>query len=121
MAKILIVEDHEATRRTLVKRLSKAGHEVEGADSGIFGLELLKVTDFDLVVLDFMMKKMNGMQTFEQMKILKPSIPYVMLTAYAHEGMIKQFMNEGGADFIVKPFKEDLEIRIEKALGASDN
>lgn len=116
MAKILVVEDHDATRITLSRRLLKAGHEVASVASGFDGLEKIREEDFELVLLDFMMKGMNGMHTFEQMKKLRPDLPYIMVTAYAHSGLVKEFIGEGGTDFIVKPFGEDFEERIDRNL-----
>ncbi|MFQ5481182.1 MAG: response regulator [Nitrospinaceae bacterium] len=116
MAKILIVEDHDKTRLTLYRRLERAGHEVVSVPTGFEGIELLREGNFELVLLDFMMKGLNGMYTFEQMKVIRPDLPYVMMTAYAHSGLVKEFMHEGGVDFIVKPFGEDFEERIERDL-----
>ncbi len=112
MAKILIVEDHNGTRVTLTRRLNKSGHEVTTVASGYDGVEKLREGDYNLVLLDFMMKGMNGIHTFEQMKDIRNDLPYIMVTAYAHSGLVKEFMGEGGADFIVKPFGEDFEERI---------
>lgn len=116
MARILVVEDHDATRITLSRRLQKAGHDVFQAASGFDGVEKVREQDFELVLLDFMMKGMNGMHTFEQMKKLRPDLPYIMVTAYAHSGLVKEFIGEGGTDFIVKPFGEDFEERIDRNL-----
>ncbi len=116
MAKILVVEDHNATRVTLTRRLSKNGHQVVTVPTGYDGVEKLRQEDFDLVLLDFMMKGMNGIHTFEQMKTIRKDLPYIMVTAYAHSGLVKEFMGEGGADFIVKPFGEDFEERIDHNL-----
>ena len=116
MAKILVVEDHNATRVTLTRRLTKDGHEVVTVPNGFEGIEKLKEEEFTLVLLDFMMKGMNGIHTFEQMKEIRTDLPYIMVTAYAHSGLVREFMSEGGADFIVKPFGEDFEMRITKNL-----
>lgn len=116
MSTILVVEDHELTRKTLNRRLSKAGHSVLEAVSGNSGIEMLQSNPVDLVLIDFMMKNMNGMQTFERMREVKPEIPCAMLTAYAHSGLIKQFIAEGGADFMVKPIGEDFEKRVDAIL-----
>jgi CheY-like chemotaxis protein len=116
MATILIVEDHDMTRNVLNRRLAKEGHSVLTASNGGEGIELLTANEVDLVILDFMMKSMNGMQTYEKMKELKPSVPCVMVTAYAHAGLVKQFLQEGGADFVVKPIREDFENRINSIL-----
>lgn len=112
MAKILVVEDHNATRLTLTRRLSKSGHQVDTVSSGYDGLEKLRQEDYELVLLDFMMKGMNGIHAFEAMKTIRNDLPYIMVTAYAHSGLVKEFMGEGGSDFIVKPFGEDFEKRI---------
>jgi CheY-like chemotaxis protein len=107
MSTILIVEDHELTRKTLNRRLSKAGHSVLEAVNG--------------PSMDFMMKNMTGMQTFERMREMKPEIPCAMITAYAHSGLIKQFIAEGGADFMVKPIGEDFEKRVDAILAKANN
>ncbi len=120
MSTILVVEDHELTRKTLNRRLSKAGHSVLEAVSGNSGIELLQSNPVDLVLMDFMMKNKNGMQTFERMRELKPEIPCAMITAYAHSGLIKQFIAEGGADFMVKPIGEDFEERVAAILTKTD-
>lgn len=120
MSTILVVEDHELTRKTLNRRLSKAGHSVLEAVNGNSGIELLESNSVDLVLMDFMMKNMNGMQTFERMREVKPEIPCAMLTAYAHSGLIKQFIAEGGADFMVKPIGEDFEKRVDAILTQTD-
>ena len=112
MATILVVDDHDMTRTMINRRLSAKGYSILEASSGSVGVRLFQDNDVDLVILDFMMKTLNGMQTFEKMKEIKPSVPCVMVTAYAHAGLVKQFMQDGGADFMVKPIREDFERRI---------
>lgn len=121
MSTILVVEDHELTRKTLNRRLSKAGHSVIEAVNGNLGIKMLESNSVDLVLMDFMMKNMNGMQTFERMKEMKPETPCAMITAYAHSGLIKQFIAEGGADFMVKPIGEDFEKRVDAILTKTDS
>lgn len=116
MVTILIVDDHPLTRTVIHRRLEKEGFNVLEADNGTIGVELLRANDVDLVLLDFMMKNMNGMQTFDQMKFFKPKVPYIMITAYAHPELVKQFMKEGGAEFLVKPLRQDFEQRIKEVL-----
>ncbi|NIQ00315.1 MAG: response regulator [Nitrospinaceae bacterium] len=121
MSTILIVEDHELTRKTLHRRLSKAGYSVLEAANGNSGLDMLKSNAVDLILMDFMMKNMNGMQTFEKMREIKPETPCAMITAYAHSSLVKQFISEGGADFMVKPIGEDFEQRVEAILAGSNS
>ncbi len=117
MSNILIVEDHDMTRKVLNRRLAKEGHKVMEASNGFSGIQILEEEEVDLVIMDFMMKTMNGMQTFEKMKEIKPNVPCIMVTAYAHAGLVKQFVDEGGADFLVKPIREDFEDRVNNILG----
>ena len=121
MSTILVVDDHELTRKTLHRRLEKAGHSVIEAPNAKSGIKLLQSKTIDLILMDFMMKNMNGMQTFEKMKELKPEVPCAMVTAYAHSGLIKQFISEGGADFMVKPIGEDFEARVNAILELEKN
>ena len=121
MSTILVVEDHELTRKTLNRRLSKAGHSVLEAVNGNSGIEMLQSNPVDLILMAFMMKNMNGMQTFERMREVKPETPCAMITAYAHSGLIKQFIAEGGADFMVKPIGEDFEKRVNAILTKTGN
>jgi len=124
MSTILVVDDHELTRKTLHRRLEKAGHSVYEAPNAKSGIKLLQSKTIDLILMDFMMKNMNGMQAFEKMKDMKPEVPCAMITAYAHSGLIKQFISEGGVDFMVKPIGEDFEKRVsailEREEGRSD-
>ena len=121
MATILIVDDHALTRTFLHRRLEKEGFEILEADCGAVAVELLRHRKVDLVLLDFMMKNLNGMQTYEQMKYFKPDVLCIMITAYAHPGLVKQFMEAGGAEFLVKPLREDFERRIRTVLDKHRN
>ncbi|MBI4384510.1 MAG: response regulator [Nitrospinae bacterium] len=116
MATILIIDDHALTRKVLNRRLAREGFNILEAENGADGVQLLRTKDVDLVLLDFMMKVMNGIETYEKIKFFKPEVPCVMMTAYAHSALVKQFMEEGGADFLVKPIREDFEHRIKDIL-----
>lgn len=121
MVTILIVDDHALTRTFIHRRLEKEGFSILEAENGTIGVELLRANDVDLVLLDFMMKNMNGMQTFEQMKFFRPNVLCIMITAYAHPGLVTQFMKAGGAEFLVKPLREDFERRIKEVLMKHQN
>lgn len=116
MATILIIDDHALTRKVLNRRLAKEGFSILEAENGADGVQLLRTKNVDLVLLDFMMKVMNGIETYEKIKFFKPEVPCIMMTAYAHSALVKQFMEEGGADFLVKPIREDFEHRIKDIL-----
>ena len=71
---------------------------------------------FNQLSLEQQWSSLNGIQTFERMREIKPEVPCAMLTAYSHSGLTKQFFDEGGADFMVKPIGEDFEERVNAIL-----
>ena len=74
MPKILIIEDEAAIRRVLVKILSEENdkYQVEEAEDGLVGVEKIKKDDYDLVLCDIKMPKMDGVEVLEAVKKLKP-------------------------------------------------
>ena len=77
MSKLLIVEDEEAIRRVLVKILKEnnSKYEIEEASDGVMAFEMIKNQDFDLVLCDIKMPKMDGIEVLEKTKTEKPDIP----------------------------------------------
>src|SRR5690606_18826121 len=84
MYRILIIEDEAAIRRVLVKILSEEnqGYEVFEAEDGLAGMEMLQKEDFDLVLCDIKMPKMDGVEVLEAVKKIKPEIPMVMISGH---------------------------------------
>ena len=82
MPKILIIEDEAAIRRVLTKILSEENdtYEVQEAEDGLSGIELIKDNDFDLVLCDIKMPKMDGVEVLEAAKKIKPETPIVMIS-----------------------------------------
>ncbi len=80
MSKILIIEDEAAIRRVLAKILSEESDSyiVDDAEDGLQGLEKIKNNDYDLVLCDIKMPKMDGVEVLEAVKKIKPEIPMVM-------------------------------------------
>ena len=74
MSKILIIEDEAAIRRVLVKILSEENnsYQVTEAEDGLAGIEIIKKDDFDLVLCDIKMPKMDGVEVLEAIKKIKP-------------------------------------------------
>jgi len=81
MPKILIIEDEASIRRVLVKILSEENdsYQVEGVEDGILGLAKVKAEDYDLILCDIKMPKMDGVEVLENIKKIKPEIPVVMI------------------------------------------
>ena len=84
MSKILIIEDEAAIRRVLKKIISEENETyiIEEAEDGLEGLEMLKNNDFDLILCDIKMPKMDGVEVLEKAKKLHPEIPIVMISGH---------------------------------------
>ncbi len=105
MAKILIIEDEAAIRRVLVKILSEENskYEVFEAEDGLVGIEKIKVEDYDLVLCDIKMPKMDGVEVLEAIKKIKPEIPIVMISGHGDLDTAVNTMRLGAFDYISKP------------------
>jgi len=105
MSKILIIEDEASIRRVLTKILSEESdsYQVEEAEDGIKGLEKIKNTDYDLVLCDIKMPKMDGVELLEAVKKIKPEIPMVMISGHGDMETAIQTMRLGAFDYISKP------------------
>lgn len=105
MARILIIEDEAAIRRVLVKILSEEnqGYEVFEAEDGLAGMEIIKKEDFDLVLCDIKMPKMDGVEVLEAVKKIKPEIPMVMISGHGDLDTAVNTMRMGAFDYISKP------------------
>lgn len=105
MSKILIIEDEAAIRRVLVKILSEENdtYQVEEAEDGLVGVEKIKNNDFDLVLCDIKMPKMDGVEVLEATKKIKPEIPMVMISGHGDLDTAVNTMRLGAFDYISKP------------------
>jgi len=105
MLKILIIEDEAAIRRVLVKILTEENKEyqVEEAEDGVVGMEKLKENDYDLVLCDIKMPKMDGIEVLEATKKIKPEIPIVMISGHGDLDTAVNTMRMGAFDYISKP------------------
>ncbi|MFD1614311.1 sigma-54-dependent transcriptional regulator [Gelatiniphilus marinus] len=105
MPKILIIEDEAAIRRVLVKILSEENdaYQVEEAEDGLVGTEKIKNDDFDLVLCDIKMPKMDGVEVLEAVKKIKPEIPMVMISGHGDLDTAVNTMRLGAFDYISKP------------------
>jgi two-component system, NtrC family, nitrogen regulation response regulator NtrX len=105
MSKILIIEDEAAIRRVLSKILSEENdtYIVEDAEDGLAGLEKIKNNDYDLVLCDIKMPKMDGVEVLEAVKKIKPEIPMVMISGHGDMETAIQTMRLGAFDYISKP------------------
>ncbi|MAM19446.1 MAG: sigma-54 dependent transcriptional regulator [Christiangramia sp.] len=105
MAKILLIEDEASIRRVLVKILSEENkdYEVVEAEDGLAGMERIKNEDFDLVLCDIKMPKMDGVEVLEATKKIKPDVPMVMISGHGDLDTAVNTMKIGAFDYISKP------------------
>ena len=105
MSNILIIEDEAAIRRVLIKILSEENdsYNVSEAEDGLAGIERLRNEDFDLVLCDIKMPKMDGVEVLETVKKLKPEIPVVMISGHGDLDTAVNTMRLGAFDYISKP------------------
>jgi len=105
MSNILIIEDEAAIRRVLVKILSEENdtYNVSEAEDGLAGIEMIRKEDFDLVLCDIKMPKMDGVEVLEMAKKLKPETPIVMISGHGDIDTAVNTMRLGAFDYISKP------------------
>lgn len=101
--RVLIVDDEDDFRETIVKRLNARKIQAEGAASGVKALEVLKDKDFDVMVLDVKMPDMDGIETLRHVKKMKPEIEVIMLTGHASVEFGIKGMQLGAFDYVMKP------------------
>lgn len=103
--KILIVDDEKITLKNLMHVMEKEGYEVVGALSGPIALKILEEQEFDVVLTDLKVEKVDGMQILKRCKELYPNTEVIMITGYATVETAVNTMKYGAFYYIAKPFK----------------
>ncbi|CUS76339.1 Response regulator receiver domain-containing protein [Candidatus Kryptonium thompsonii] len=117
-SRILVVDDEEALRYLLSSELAAEGYEVETAGDGDEAIESIKQKDYDVVLLDIKMPRVDGFEVLRFIKQNKPEIKVIMLTAYADVKNAIEALKLGASDFVSKPYDlEDILTSINRALG----
>jgi DNA-binding NtrC family response regulator len=106
-AKILIVDDEKVTMKNLEHVMKKEGYEVVGTESGQNALKLLDEYQFDVVLTDLRMEKVDGIQILKRCRELYPDTEVVIITGYATLESAIHTMKQGAFYYIAKPFKLD--------------
>ena len=104
--RILVVEDNDANRQLLARRLSRQGFQVGEAADGKQGLEMLRSRGFDLMLLDIMMPEMDGYQVLEIVKSdpVMREIPVIMISALDAMDSVVRCIEMGAEDYLTKPY-----------------
>src|SRR3990172_9022327 len=111
--RILVVDDEAPQRELIGGFLKKQGHDVLLAGSGAEALTRLREMRVDLVLSDFKMPGMSGLEVLRGVKAVNPEIPFILMTAYGTVETAVQAMREGAADYLTKPLDlEELQLRI---------
>ena len=103
MAKILIIDDERAIRNTLREILEYEDYEVEDIDNGVDGLELIRKNDYNLVLCDIKMNRMDGMEVLSEGLSIKPDLPFIMISGHGTVETAVEASKKGAFDFISKP------------------
>jgi two-component system copper resistance phosphate regulon response regulator CusR len=121
MKTILIVEDDRRIAQNIYRGLHAENFEAEIAYDGITGKNLALSKKFDLILLDVNLPGLKGYDVCQQIRVYKPSIPIIMLTAYGEIEDKVEGLNKGANDYIVKPFDfRELMARINAALRVAE-
>ena len=109
-AKILVVDDVEMNLKVVKGLLKETQIQIDTAASGRQCLERVKTTRYDVIFLDHMMPEMDGIETLQNMKLLKDNlnreVPVIMLTANAIVGAKEEYIQAGFTDYLTKPIQE---------------
>lgn len=115
-SKILIVEDNEDINTMLANALSNAGYEVQAAYTGYDGLEKIKHTNFDLVLLDIMLPYKSGDELLKELRVFS-NCPVIVISAKSTVSVKIDLLKLGADDYVTKPFDiDEIIARVESNL-----
>jgi putative two-component system response regulator len=116
-ATILIVDDEDAIRSMLTRKLEADGYRCEAASDGKEALYKAFMKDFDVVLMDIKMPGLSGMEALPQMVTDHPDTCVIMITAVTDAKTAVEAMKLGAYDYVTKPFDlDDLSMRVRRAL-----
>lgn len=103
MSKILIIDDERAIRSTLREILEYEDYQVDDVDNGAEGLNLIKRGDYNLVLCDIKMNRMDGLEVLTDAQTYKPDLPFIMISGHGTVETAVEASRKGAFDFISKP------------------
>jgi DNA-binding NtrC family response regulator len=120
-ANILVVDDEKDICKALNIILTKEGYAVKEAYNGEQALALIKHENFDIVMTDIKMEKVDGFEVLKQTQTISPETSVIMMTAFASVVSAVEAMRTGAADYITKPFiNDEIRLTIRKLLQGRD-
>ncbi|SMF20196.1 sigma-54-dependent transcriptional regulator [Desulfovibrio gilichinskyi] len=116
-ANILIVDDERIARENLVHVLTAEGYHAVAVESGMAALQQMEKDEYELVLTDLMMPRMNGIQILEHIKEMQPTTEVIVITGHATVSTAVTAMQKGAHSYIAKPFNlDELRMQVRKAL-----
>ena len=116
-ARVLVIDDEDALRVSVAKIVSRLGHSVDTAGTATEGLALLAKQPYELVLTDFRLPDLDGLEVIERARALRPDTELVLFTGFGSIPLAVQAIKRGAYDFVTKPVKRaDLERVITRAL-----
>ncbi|BCN29253.1 response regulator transcription factor [Anaeromicropila herbilytica] len=114
--RIIIIDDDDDLRRLLKRCFENEGYDIETASDGEEGLNKIKSGNYDLIILDIMLPKMNGIEVLEELR-KEYIVPVILLSAKEQEMDIVDGLKSGADDYITKPFRlSEIVARVESVL-----
>lgn len=126
MAKVLLVEDDRDLSTTIIDALRDDRYVVESAENGSDGANLLKLEEFDIIILDWDLPGKSGVEILKEFRATGKTTPIIMLTGRTHINNKEEGMESGADDYLTKPFdmrelKARLRALLRRATGAAGN
>ncbi|NNC94702.1 MAG: sigma-54-dependent Fis family transcriptional regulator, partial [Chitinophagales bacterium] len=103
MAKILIIDDEKSIRKTLREILEFEKYKVDEAEDGKHGIKMIEANEYDVILLDIKMPKMDGMEVLEHAAEMIPDIPIIMISGHGNVETAVEAVKKGAYDYIAKP------------------
>ena len=105
--RIIVIDDEPLMRVTVHDAMVAEGYEVVSAETGKKGIELLRETEWDILITDLRLPDMDGIQILKEVKSLNPETQVILITAYGSIDSAVTAMKEGASDYLTKPFSMD--------------
>ncbi|MHB8159080.1 MAG: sigma-54-dependent transcriptional regulator [Thermoleophilia bacterium] len=105
--KVLIAEDEDITRKHIVNALRDEEYEAEGADNGVDALTRIEADDFDVLIADIKMPRMDGLELLSKVKEVSPETEVIVITGFGSISSAVDAMKKGADDYLPKPFDLD--------------
>ncbi|MHB8918173.1 MAG: sigma-54-dependent transcriptional regulator [Desulfocucumaceae bacterium] len=117
---VLIIDDEKGMRWALEKALQSEGYDVITVDNGFDGISVLDKTRVSLVLLDYKMPDLDGLETLNRIKQNHPNVPVIFMTAFSSMPTALEAIKRGAVGYITKPFQlVDLKSAIKRAIEQS--